>query len=397
MKYKLPDELVMNKLKRLMKKIRNEGFEQFIANIKQRVFYISNKTLSVVVVCDIAMEKIEFFNGKDALLSCHGMFAGIERGLDYYGYNYLSIEATSKDALVYQDNKVIFDQNKYYQEDNRKFLYLTHLSGQLPMPINNEDALLLVESLEYLLEIKRLFDDGIEVIPETDEDCVLCFEFDDEQLLYNSHIIALEAFDFQPDLNYRTRKSPRYIEQLKEMSIVPDTLFLSQFYVPFTVSEFNYSNNVNVKLNEIVLYGLTESGTFEFTHYSAIKSQQKKNLKEQVLSIFNTTGLCDLVVTDNYILYLALVDDLEAVGVEMRLELSTVFTSFIYETVKRFISAEDANIETLIDALEGIRFTCKMLVNNLPSFSKDLGEEIFTYDEDDEVDEEELFDSDLIV
>ena len=190
MRYKLPTEANINKLNRLVKRIFKEKFFNFVRNLKQKIFYISNDQISVIVVIDYSQEAIEVFQNSDALLTCHSLFSGDEKSLDLYGYNHLSLCFLENDSERYSDFQKFYDKYRFYRRKESIFTFLSYEAGQYPILINDEQSLLLIDVLQYLFEIKRLFSEGEEVMPETDEDCVLCFEFDDYELEYNCSIIA---------------------------------------------------------------------------------------------------------------------------------------------------------------------------------------------------------------
>ena len=336
MRYKLPKEANINKLNRLIKRLFKEKFFNFVSNIQQKIFYISNDQISAIVVVDSLREEIEVFQNSDALLTCHSLFSGDEKSLDLYGYNHLFLGYIDQENVAYDNFAKYHEKYRFIKKDDNIFTYLTYETGQYPIIINDEDSLLLIDVIQYLLEIKRLFYDGEEVMPETDEDCVLCFEFDDYELQYNSSIIALSSFDFLPNMTFNTRRNTHYIDKLKAFNLNAGTLYLSQMYLPIVADYVNCQNGVKIPLNEILLYAATDTGVFEYVLYSTLKQDGKKALKNSLLSIFENIGLYDLVETDNYILYLAIVEDFKAINIEVKFNPFNRFNSFIYSSLKNF-------------------------------------------------------------
>lgn len=386
MRFSNPSSKIINRLFRLVKRIYRKDFEEFIKNIKQRIFYISNKELSVVVVYGTSDGKIEIFNDKESLLTCHALFSGDEKSLDYYGYNYLSIEPVEFNDELYKTNQHLYDQTKYFNLDSGAVIYFSNKSGQQPSPVTNDEALVLIDVLEYLLEIKRLFDEGIEAVPETNEDCVLCFEFDDDQLLYTSSYITLSSFDFLPNIKVKTHKNPRYIEKLKEFPINPGTLYLGQTYLPYVADCFEYDNHVKVMLNDILLYGATDTGVFDYSLYTSRKKNSKKTMKDTLIILFDRIGLFDLIVTDNYVLYLAIVDDLKALNIEVTYDPFNRFNGFIYPAIKSFIQFE-FDQQMINQCLSNLKDTYSLIMYDIETsqglFDEEIEEEI---DDDSEID-----------
>ena len=389
MRFNLPNEKIMNRLFRLVKRIYKSDFATFIKNLGQRIFYISNNKISAVVVYDPSDEKIEVFNGNDALLTCHSLFSGDEKSLDFYGYDYLTIGKVGVEEDNYKDNIKLFNKYKFLEDDGKKVLYLSNKSGQYPTMVDADEALLLIDILEYILEIKRLFDEGVESLEKTDVDCVLCFEFDDEQLLYSSSCINLNSFDFLPNLTFKTRKNVRYVEKLKEFPINPGTLYLGQMILPILSTVFSYDNNVKTGLNAICLYAASDTGEFDYCLYDVRKVQAKKALKENLLSIFDRMGLFDLIVTDNYTLYLAIVEDLETLNIEVKFDPFNRYNGFIYTAVKSFVDSE-YDKELVEEWLLNIKRTYSLVMYDIDSpqtiFEEELEEDI-----DEEIDTDTNF------
>lgn len=386
MRFSNSSDKIYNRLFRLVKRIYRKDFEDFIKSIKQRIFYISNKELSAVVVYGTSDGKIEIFNDKESLLTCHALFSGDEKSLDYYGYNYLSIEPVELEDDIYKTNQHFFQKNKYFQLEERPIIYFSNKSGQQPSPVTSDESLTLIDILEYLLEIKRLFDEGIETIPETDEDCVMCFEFDDEQLMYTSSYVTLSSFDFLPKIKVRTHKNPRYIEKLREFSINPGTLYLGQTYLPYVADCFEYDNHVKIALNDILLYAATDTGVFDYTLYTTRKINSKKTMKDALLALFDRIGMFDLIVTDNYVLYLAIVDDLKTLNVEVSYDPFNRFNGFIYPAIKSFIQFE-FDQQMINQYLTTLKETYALIMYDIETSQGLFDEEI---EEGEEIDEESL-------
>ena len=363
MRFRFPNETCMTTLFHLTKKLYTKGFYEFIEAIKQTTFYITNGDLSVVVVVDAKSEKIDIFSGKDGLLTCHNLFSGNEKGLVNYGFSCLSIESISTKEITYSGLEVFLKKYRHYHKDGKTICYISSKIGQNEGIINDNDAILLVEVLQYLFHIKKAYDNK-EIEESPHKECVAVFEFDDINYTYQCNLVALDSFDFLPTIVNYKKRDKNFASYVDNLEIVPGTLYIGLLHLNIVYEHFQYSNQVNQALYPLLLYFASDTGVFSYTVYSSLNKDFDINLHKEIINQFMCTKIYDTVVTDNYLVYLYLVRNLTKLGITVQFDSRNFISNFFYKTITTSL-ALDNSVDTIFGVMDEVQENYEALLSDI--------------------------------
>ena len=401
MRFKFPDKELMKTLYSITRKLYKKDIYEFSERTKLKVFYINSSTVNAVVVIDSFGRRLNVFYTKEGYITCHNLFSGDELSLYSYGFTMLAVEEITDEYREISGLDTFLKKYKHHKVEDKVVAYFSTKKGQLECVIDEEETVVLIETLSYLLNIEDCFAKGYEVV-DTDEEMVAVFEFDDENYTYTSSYALLENFDFMPKDFEHERKNKQILDGLKEMDVKSGTLYIGQVFGNFPFDYYECSNNMAIALAPIILYGAASDKNMDYVLYSSSYKDIKSNLKDNLLALLNKTGLYDTIVTDNYTIYCLLNKNLKEIGIEMNFKLLNPYNIFLTKYIGKMCSFK-MEPEVLVDLMEEIKEGFRLLTVEdfseeelLDMVGQDIVEEDDVIDEDDEEFFKDTTESDIV-
>lgn len=384
MRFKFPNKDLCTYVKSLCKSLYKKDFFGFIKELKQRIFKITSQTTNVVVIVDDDERRIDIFHGLTGFQTCHFMMLGDSRRLASYGYNYFYISELDDEEIQSMSISSYVDKYDFYKTNNKKVCYLSRLNTQAVFVVTDSEALIVANVLEYLLHIQEFFTSGEEKIHSTDE--LVCeFSFDEEDYSYYSSYTPLEHYDFFPGFIDNSRTNPKFVDELSKIEIKEGSLYLGLGIGCSPYNDYETSNNVNIPLLPIILYGITEEDGLEYIIYSTLSSSQNETLKTNLLELFNKIGLYDTVYTDNFLIYKLLSKNLKKLGIEFVFDSSNPYSAIIGAGISKGIFVE-TDINNFIFFVESLKPKYLEVLNH---FINDEDFDDIDFEDDDEFDDDD--------
>lgn len=353
MRFKYPEKRDINKMYKILKTFYTEDIFSFVEKINQKIFHIKCELFTAVVVVDSKEKRMDIFTGKLGMLTCHNMFAGNAAGIAAHGFDQFHIMQMEKNELYAFDNARYFDKYRFYHKDGNVMCYFSAHPGQVPFVCNDIDTILLIEICEYFLQIKSFYDLGEEKPNESSQEMVGTFEFDDVNMEYDASFEQLEYFDFEPEFKVAPYKDRYFAEKLKDIKIKEGTLHVGVGYSNHPYDTFEYSNDVFQSLNPMYVFACTNE-ELEYNITSSLYQFRNKNLKSELVKLFNKTGLYDTVVTSNPVIYMMLEKNLKPLGIEVILDYED-FLCFVILMHISFSGDSGISFEEFILLLEKLK------------------------------------------
>lgn len=401
MRFKFPEKSYINKMYKILKTFYTDDIFSFVEKINQKIFQIKTEFFNSVVVIDPKEKRMDIFTGKPGMLTCHNMFAGNTAGLAAYGFDQFHIMVKEKKELFTFDSSRYFDKYRFYQKDDNVMCYFSAHPGQLPFVCNDVDIIMLIDICEYILQIKSFYDIGEEKPNESSLELVGTFEFNDTTMEYDSSFEQLEYFDFEPEINVRPYRDRYFAEKLKNIEIKEGTLHVGVGYSNHPYDTFEYSNDVFQSLHPMYVFGCTNN-LLEFNVTSSLYQFKNKNLKTELVKLFNQMGLYDTIVTSNPVIYMMLEKNLKPLGIEVILDYED-FLSFIilmhisfaddsgvsYEELRLILDKLKENFGDFVEFLNEKKINLENWLDTKIEVDDDFDDEIFEEVNEEELDEED--------
>ena len=353
MRFKFPDKKDVNKMYKILKTFNDDDIFGFFGNIKHRIFTIKCDLFKSVVVIDPKERRMDIFVGNEGMQTCHNMFAGKTAAVTEHGFNQFHILHVDKKELQTYNCARYFENYRFYSKDGKALCYLSSKPGQLPFVCDEIEIITLSIICEYLLHIKGFYESGEEKPVETEDELVVTFDFDDENMEYDSMYEKLECFNFEEEIPVKPFKDKNLIEKFSAMEINAGTIHVGIGYGNQPYDTFEYSNDVYQSLNPIYMFACNEE-FLEYNIYSTNYKNSKKCMKEELVKLFSQIGLYDTVVTTNPYIYMMLEKNLKPLGIEVILDyedfLCFVILMHISMTIDTGASFEDTQL--LLDKLK---------------------------------------------
>lgn len=370
MRFKFPNKSDINDMYKVLKTFYNEDIFAFADRINQKIFQIKCDIFTATLVIDSKERRIDIFSTPMGMLTCHNMFSGNSAGLSAYGFYQYHIVEIEKSELDSFNCSRYFDKYRFYSKNGNILCYLSAKPGQVPFVCDEFDIKLLYLICDYLIHIKSFYDQNEEKPTTSEDEMVAVFEFDDENMEYNSYVEKLEYFDFSPNLNIKPYKDKNLIEKFKNIEIKEGTLHVGMGYGNHAFDTYEFSNDVFLSLNPIFIYGCNDE-FFEYNISSTLYKNNNKNMKTQLLKLFENVGLYDTIVTSNPFIYQILEKNLKVLGIEVILDYDD-FLIFVILMHLSFASDSGASFEETQLLLEKLKENFKEFVEFLNDKDYDI-------------------------
>ena len=320
MRFIFPTKKDVGRVYDYLKDLHEEDFFGFISRVNQKIFCIKNEFFSSVVVIDSIDRRIDIFTSDMSLLTCHNMFAGNSTGVTAYGFSQYHIIELENSTLDEFSSKKYFNRYKFYEHDDKTICYFSAKPGQVPFICERVETASIELILYYLFVIKSLYEEGYEETNSEKDEMVASFIFNEDDETYSSSFEKLENFDFSPNIPIKPYKDKKYVEKLQKHEIKAGTLHVGMGYGNQIVDNYEFENDVFVNLHPIFLFAVNSEGEFDYLTYTSDFNKSSRNLKKQLLNLFDKVGLYDTVVTSNPFIYKILEKNLKALGIEVELD-----------------------------------------------------------------------------
>lgn len=405
LKFKFPEKKNVDKMYKILKKIYTDDLFGFISEIKHRIFKIKCDRFDSAVVIDPNERRMDIFVGARGLMTCHNMFAGDSASVTAHGFYQFHLLQVKNDELKEFGSAKYFDKYHFYKKDGNTLCYFSSKPGQMPFVCEEDELNTLIEILDYLLHIKSFYDEGEETPLPTEDELVGIFEFNDETMEYDSNFQMLGSFEFAPEMKIRPTFDKKFSESLKSIEIKEGEIHVGIAYGTQALETYEYSNDVFQALQPIYMFACNEE-FLDHIVYSSLFKYKNKNLKEQLLNLFNRVGLYDTVITSNPYLYIVLEKNLKPLGIEVILDYED-HLSFTVLMHYSFAADNHATHEETEELMEKLQVTFKEFIayvmeqslnvsDMIEGFKESADDDLFDeYDEElEEIDEDMFFETD---
>ena len=372
----------MNTLYRLTKKLFSKGFFEFVNGMGQRIFYITTKEENFVAIISPDEHKIDVFYGEEGFLSCHNLLSGDERAIYSYGITCLSLTECDESLFGFDYYNNHF---KLYKNDGEVVGYVSHKFGQRPIFVDMSETKILINVLKKLLFIQKVIQKNNKF--ETFEEEMVCvFDFIKGNK-FKSNYILLNSFDFLPELRIEKYSEYNLLEHVDLTNIIPGVIHIGQIDSFKTYEIYDDIADFEFGLTSLYLYSLTEDGEMNHFIYSTPKFDYNRIFMAMASMFFEKHGVYDTIVTDNFMIYSALVDNLEKFGITVKFEPNNDINIFITKFMIKMSQLND-DVSVVDEAITSSREDLKELFLNNISNLAELNENLFSNIEEDEIDEE---------
>jgi len=347
-RFKFPDLEINKSINSMLRKVKKTNLFDYFAKNGLFAFNIFNKEFNVIAIISSDLEDLSIFKTTDELFTCHNSFNGDEKAINYYGYNCTCVEFREENNI--NPNFLLeLKKHKNYVKVSNSLGYLLKISkGQNDFFVDEDEAILIYDVLQYLFIIRKIYESKEEEIPEKGE-YITSFYFNDDDLMYDCRYISIDSFNFLPNLKPHRKASKMFVDKLSNLSITPGVLYIGNIILRGDFDRFRYSNGFNVSLRPIFAYVATDTGILEYEIYSAREHDFDNKAREVLDNLIMKIGLFDLVITDNILLYFSYKKDFEALGIEIKLDLTNYVNEFIYASTnidQLFLNSDMLSIAT---------------------------------------------------
>ena len=391
MEFIIPKKRHMNLLYNLTKKLLKKGFFKFIETLGQRVFFMNGKNFSYVVVVSPDEYKLDIFYGEEGFLSCHHLFNGDERGIHMYSVDSLGLEISPTPLF---GSEYYLDKFKHYTENESTWRYYSRKAGQPLTVIDMNEAMVLINVLEKLFVIQKRFKkESFDFV----EDMVFVFEFKNKNKFTYSYS-PLINFDFTPDIKVENYSKSVITSKDNAPQIIPGILHIGMIDSFKICESYNNLAPFEFGLTAQFFYAITEEGELEHSIFTTHKEELSNIMATIAVLTLNKIGFYDTVVTDNFLVYSALLETLTNFNVTLKYEPHNDFNIFITNFMIKLCQYEkDIDIidELINTSKEDIKNLLLENIDNLYQFNEmffnapieELSDEEITEDEEDDDDD----------
>lgn len=395
--FNIPKKKYMNEMAATVKKLYKLNVYKSLEKKGIRIFYITDKDESIILVVDCDAHKIDVFAGEAGFLSCHFLLSGDKRGIHSFGLTNYFIEECVMGESNYCGTNYYISNFKHHKVDTD--LYVTyHIAkpGQRPIVLEEDEV---INLNRYLKKFFIVFDEIKDNNQLFDEDtaCVCDFSFDNKKCEID--YMPLDSLNFFPSLSFDD-KEENMLSSLEQIEVKSGVMHIGMIYGFSEYDSYNDLTDFEVALCPIILYGLTEEGDMTFQIYSTPYKRREDIFNAIANIFFKEVGICDTIITDNLFVYDMLCSSLQRIGVEIKANYDDPFNIFITKFMIKMINlTEDVSI--LDEMLNSCKTDLKNLIlDNLDDFDEfierffDEQNENLIIEEETEFDEENDFSED---
>ena len=387
MNFILPKLKHMKELSNLIKKFYEDDFFSFVLEMDQRVFHFYTENECYAVVFMVEENKFDIFRGEDGLFTLHFLLGANDRSIRTYGLNSISIEPINEESYV-NGLQYYLDSFPHYTLDDSPVFYLSNKACQKSSAINEEEAMFIIDVLKRLFIIQNEHKKKKLPKPEFESNEGVCiFEFAGKK--FKSTYASLGEYEFFPDINMERFSYTPVSVDYREFEVRPGTLYVGQIYGFNKYETYSSLAPFEIDLTPIILYSMSEDGEIHYYLYSSPNYDKDMILAAMVSRMINEQGICDTVITDNYLLHLLL----ERIGindVEVKFDPTNEFISYVTKYMVKS-SKTSKDVEEFINMIDETKADVReIFLNNIDNL-EEVGNHIFADEYDEETEEEDDF------
>ena len=382
MNFVIPKRKHLNILYKLTKKLFLKGFFDFVNKLGQRIFYITTKTDKFVAIVSPDDFKIDIFYDDEGFLSCHNLLSGDERAVHSYGVACLSLTECDSNLFGFD---YYLKKFKFYKHKEDYIGYVSHKFGQRPAVIDINESKIFIDVLSKLILIQNHIQRKNK-FEYHEEEMVCVFDFV-KKTKFNSTYILLNNFDFLPDLHTEKYSEYEFLKEFDLSNVIPGVIHIGQIDSFKAYEIYNDIADFEFGLTSLYLYGLTENGDVIHYIYSTPKFDYNRIFIAMASMFFDQNGIYDTIVTDNFMVYSALIGPLEKIGVTVKFEPNNDVNIFITKfIIKMSQISDDASVidEVITSSKEDLK---ELFLNNISNLAE-LNETFFSNVDEEEADDE---------